>query len=118
MSMRTKIYRSTADIAGALAVADSVAIREISGLNTSLDDIYLQIFDMNSVPDEGSTEMKFTPIKVAAGDRFDVQFTIDLYPYGMVFDNGVYICASSTKYTKTIVVAPAIDLQVIYEDNR
>jgi hypothetical protein len=61
--------------------------------------------------------MIIAPIKVPAGSRFDLVFDRDLHPDGLIATTGIYVCASSTKYTKTLVLANSIDLTVIYESN-
>lgn len=117
MSVKTSIFRSTADVAGQVVSTERIVVREISGENTSMVDIYLQVFDLIAAPADGVATMKITPIRVPAGKRFDLTFYGEDYPRGLIFDTGLYICASSTKYTKTIAAAPAIDLQVIYDEN-
>jgi len=119
MSVKTRTYRCTADIVGAQVRAEYTNVREISGENIStVNDIFLQIFDSATVPANGASDMVMTPMRVAAGKRFDLVFTRAEFPNGYVFEHGVYICASSTKYTKTLEIAPdGIDLQVLYEEN-
>jgi hypothetical protein len=98
-----------------------VLVREISGENTSLADIYLQIFDRASAPlvapDPSATSMVFTPIRVPAGKRYDILFTKDEFPKGFVFNDGIYVVASQSKYTYLPVLAAAIDCQVLYDHN-
>jgi hypothetical protein len=116
MSVKTSIFRSTADVAGQVVSAERIVVREISGENTGRADIYLQVFDLAAAPADGVNTMKLTPIRVPAGKRFDLTFFGEDYPRGLIFDNGLYICSSFTKYTKTITGA-SIDLQVMYDEN-
>jgi hypothetical protein len=116
MSVKTSIYRSTADVAGAVVSTERIVVREISGENTGGVDIYLQIFDLIAAPADGVATMMLTPIRVPAGKRIDLEFFGDDYPRGLIFNTGLYICSSSTKYTKTITGA-SIDLQVLYDEN-
>lgn len=85
---------------------------EISGENTSGVDIYIQVYDLAAIPADGhATDMLFAPVRVGSGERFDFIFTDEDDVYTA---NGLVIVASSTKYTKTSMLAACLDLTVRY----
>ena len=86
---------------------------EVTGENTSGADIYVQIFDLAAIPaDAHATDMIFSPVRVGAGERFEFSFTEEDDIYTV---NGLVICASSTQYTKTAVLAGSMELTVRYK---
>jgi hypothetical protein len=93
-----------------------LVVREISGLNTNGAGlpIYVQIYDSATIPAPGSTHMKFAPVKVADGARFDIVFDKELYPMSFIFENGLYIAASSDKYT--LALQNGMDVQVLFDE--
>jgi hypothetical protein len=116
MARREQIYHSTADIGGAQITTIPTAVREIAGENVTVADFYIQVYSRPTTPTDGTdaSYMLIAPMHVPAGKRFDFKFDYETYKYGLPANSGLYICASSTKYIKTIVVA-AMDLTVIYE---
>jgi len=117
--LKTSVYRSIADVIEEQVCVGRVSTREISGENTSGVDIYLQLFDKASQAGviADPTGMVFTPIRVPTGKRYDIIFTKDLYPNGFVFYNGLYIVASSDKYSYVPVLVDSIDYQIFYDEN-
>jgi len=117
MSVKTSVFRTPADVIEVLALAGRTAVREISGENTSGGDIYIQIYDLAAIPADGVTTQLFAPVRVPAGKRYDILFDVANFVNGFIFDNGVVVVASSTKYVKTAVLLASMDLQVLYEEN-
>jgi hypothetical protein len=117
MSVKTSVFHSPADIIEAVALSGRVAVREISGENTSGGDIFVQVYDLNAVPANGVTTQLFAPVRVPSGKRYDMVFDVENFLNGFIFENGVTVVASSTKYTKTSVLVASMDLQVLYEEN-
>ena len=113
----TKVFRTPADAIETVALIGQNVVREISGENTSGGDIYIQIYDLAAVPANGVTTQLFAPIRVPSGKRYDMVFDKGNFPNGFVFELGVVVVASSTKYTKTSVLVASMDLQVLYEEN-
>ena len=131
--VKTKVYHADADIHGILVSGQvpvpgingwdevptgQLVIREISGENTSpLNEIYVQIYDMDVAPVDGATNMRFSPIRVAANTRFDIVFDKELYPMSFIIEHGLYIAASSTKYTLTHTIGlDGMDIQVLFDE--
>jgi len=100
-----------------LVLAKTVTLREASCENSGLVDFYFQMYDANSIPAPGSTDMKFTSIRIPPGQRFAIVFDNKNYPNGFVFSNGLYACASSTKYSKTPIGLTSMCLEISYEEN-
>jgi hypothetical protein len=129
---KTKVYHNAvADVQGVLVSGKTPAagvdgwdevptgrliVREISGLNTdgAGNAIYVQVYDTAVAKVNGATDMKFAPVKVADGARFDIVFDKELYPMSFIFEHGLYIAASSTKYTLTL--ASGMDVQVLFDE--
>ena len=97
----------------------TLTLRELSCENVGLVDFYLQIYDVNSVPIVGSTNMKLSPIRVPAGQRFAIIFDNKNYPNGFVMSNGMYICASTdvSKYAKALIPLASMCCDITYEEN-
>jgi len=104
----------TGDIREQLVFAGRGLILEVSGENTSGVDVFIQLFDLAAVPANGiATNMLFAPVRVPAGGRFSWVYSDSDDKF--IATAGLVVVASTTKYTKTTVLAASIDLTVRYK---
>lgn len=101
------------DIVEGVIISGRALLLEVSGENTSGADVYLQLFNLAAVPANAhALNMIIAPVRVGAGERFDIVFT----EQDSVFvTSGLVVVASSTKYTKTSMLAACLDLTVRYK---
>lgn len=99
MPIRTTNSKSSGALAAGVAFGEPVrGLRHINVLNTGASDLYVQIFDSESAPADGSVPLW---CGVAfAGLRLTESFSAGSFPL-----TGCYACLSTTAATKTIATA-------------
>lgn len=86
-------------VAQLLAKSAAGVLYGLSGYNTNGSDQFVQIHDSATTPANGAVPK--VVFKVTASKNF----SLDYGSVGRSFDNGIYICNSSTSSTKTVGAA-------------
>lgn len=90
---------TTAFTAQLLVKSTAGKLYTMTGFNSKESPQYIQIHDSASLPNDGNIP-KITFIVPAQAN-----FSLDLGQYGRHFENGIYVCNSSTGATKTLGAA-------------
>lgn len=78
------------------------------------DDYYIQLISAASLPADGTVTLLMAPVKLTHTNGVDTTFDIDFSPDYIKSKDGIYVVASTTEFTKTIVTSDVMSCTAFY----